>query len=510
MDEYLTPVPRGLSRVAILAIQRQLSDYEVKIILVNEPINEDDDLEYCHYLQKELGGNVGSLIDNKHLMQHISVGYSLQNNNNKSIWSMSGIWPGCVWLHITTNAPAKKVHDIPVLGPLVACAKLWKLAATGEESLSCTCIDDAVKDFQRIVEKDNYTMSRAFNLWKRHTECWPDYRIPQPNEALAFRVSCVRAQSKKYKYDREEFLRRVVDMIVPKGDEYTVNLRKYDFEIVLFILDPSCLAIAVMLRPNQLVGTKGFSGNTLPPDTSPPNLPGDLTCQLTRLRPTTAHLLHELANIQPGDLVLDPCAGIGTIPFCVGGNGVGLGGDICLEPESTNVHPKVALEYIKRFGPQNRNTNICAWDAGSLPIRTASIDVIVSDLPFGQQCLSSQQLATVLPLWFNELARVLRPGSGRAVLLCGAHKCIVSALQESHGNVKQNWNVTAVFPVNISGLLAWIVMAKRGNKEAVRLPNYVTRLKKYTAQRERATKLRLREEDRSKAHEGRASKLCRK
>eukprot|EP00547_Thalassionema_nitzschioides_P008688 CAMPEP_0194229600 /NCGR_PEP_ID=MMETSP0156-20130528/43976_1 /TAXON_ID=33649 /ORGANISM="Thalassionema nitzschioides, Strain L26-B" /LENGTH=487 /DNA_ID=CAMNT_0038962155 /DNA_START=33 /DNA_END=1492 /DNA_ORIENTATION=+ len=484
MDEYLAPVPRGLHKVAISAIQRELSNYELNIVVVAEPV--DDEAEYYRYLQQQLGGQkgvFGSLFDYKYLKQHVSVGYS----DEESIWTVSGILPGCVWLHITTNAPAKKVYGITVIGPLLACAKLWNL----KDPLNCSDVDDAVRDFQRIVEKDNYRICRALNLWKRHAQCWPDYQVPKNDEKLTFRVSCVRAHSKNYKYDREEFLRRTVDIIIPKGDGYAVNLSNYDFEMVLFILNPSCLAIAVMLRPNQLLGTKGFNSNNLPSDTSPPNLPGNLTGQLTRLRPTTAHLLHELADIQRGEIVLDPCAGIGTIPFHVGSNGIGLGGDICLEPQSNNVETKASLEYIQKFGPQNRNTNICAWDAGSLPIRTASIDVVVSDLPFGKQCLSSKKLTTVLPIWFSELARILRPGSGRMVLLCGAHKCIVKSLQEPHGNVRQNWDITSVFPVNISGLLAWIVMVRRGDQAAaVQVPNYKDRLRKHTARREQGRKRR--------------------
>ena len=54
-------------------MQKSKKEDKEEALNTNEA-DEDDDLEYCHYLQKELGGNVGSLVDNKHLMRHVSVG----------------------------------------------------------------------------------------------------------------------------------------------------------------------------------------------------------------------------------------------------------------------------------------------------------------------------------------------------------------------------------------------------------------------------------------------------
>jgi hypothetical protein len=199
----------------------------------------------------------------------------------------------------------------------------------------------------------------------------------------------------------------------------------------------------------------------------------------------------ELANIQRGEIVLDPCVGIGTIPFCVesSGGGIGLGGDLCLandnddEPNSGEPQKGAALLYSEKLGRGTSVSNLCAWDAGALPIRDASIDVIVSDLPFGQQCLSSGRLHRVLPIWLSEFARVLSPSNGRMVLLCGgSHSTVVGALQKQN-----NFAITCVFPVNIGGLLAWVVMATR-KAVVVLLPTGRLQLKKLTAHRERMTK----------------------
>jgi len=60
-----------------------------------------------------------------------------------------------------------------------------------------------------------------------------------------------------------------------------------------------------------------------------------------------------------------------------------------------------------------------AWDAALLPLCDRSVDTVVSDLPFGVKCLTAAKLQKLLPLAFRECARVLRPGTGRMVLLCG-------------------------------------------------------------------------------------------
>jgi len=89
-----------------------------------------------------------------------------------------------------------------------------------------------------------------------------------------------------------------------------------------------------------------------------------------------------------------------------------------------------------------------------------------------------------LPVWFSEFARVLQPGSGRIVLLCGAYKVLISSLKDKHNHMQKNWEITAIFPVTISGILAWIVTANRTFGDAVLLPNYRQRLRKHTAYQE--------------------------
>lgn len=473
-DLYLTPLPRGLHHVALEVIEKELSEFEVKLKLIDESVNNE---EYCQYLQTKLKKRVGSALDER-IKKHVSVGY----HNEKKIWSTAGIWEGCVWLELETDAPVSTINNISVVGPLLACVRSWAL--NDSQTLTST-MEDAVTVVRTLVKED-YSFDKALGLWRRHAQVWPGEL--SDHDSLRYRVSCIRSHTKEYCYAREDFLRQVVDDVAPHYENWKVDLTNYDVEIVLIVLSPRSLAVALALRPYQLLGTKGFKCNELPTDVSPPYLSGKITTGITRLRPTNAHLLLEIANVEKGDVVLDPCAGIGTIPLYTK-NGVGLGGDLSL---TSATYATVVKEYIRKFSP-NPNTNVCAWDAGALPIRTASIDVVVSDLPFGKQCLSSNKLYRFLPLWFCELARVLCPGTGRVVLLCGAYGIVVDALQSINGEDYKNWVVTSVFPVNIGGILAWIVMAKRTLEPPTLLLNHQRRLRKITAQRdqlERRTKSR--------------------
>lgn len=490
MDEYLSPVPRGLHHVAIKVLRRELKQYSLTIKQVAEPVAADDDGDYGKHLQAKLGSkkDAGSIYDDAILNKHVNVGYYRENNNDSSdaaatcIWTLPGVWEGSVWLKITTNAPASKVASIKVLGPLLACVKLFDTIKLTDP------LEQVSENVRQLLSSDDYNLdAHGLNLWKRHAADWgSDFRIPA--KTLRFRVTCIRSHNTKdYSYERQDFLNAVVDAVVPpdsvmpKEHEWVVNLTDYDLEVVLLLMNPTCFAIGISLRPYQLLGCNSFHRNAMPPDISPPYLH---ISGISRLRPTNAHLLLELATIHRGDMVLDPCVGIGTIPYCVesSSGGVGLGGDLCLANDEPQTD--AALVYSQKLGRGKSVSNLCAWDAGALPIRDASIDVIVSDLPFGQQCLSSGRLHRLLPLWVSEFARVLCPG-GRMVLLCGgSHSTVVGALQKQINN----WTITCVFPVNIGGLLAWIVMATRKDAAIELLPNARQQLKKLTAHRERITK----------------------
>jgi tRNA G10 N-methylase Trm11 len=485
MDKYLAPVPRGLHHIATRVLKRELSGaYEVKIDFLAEPV--EDERGYCHYLASLITDNqqVKSLHDKDRLGRHVSLGYW---SDGRLTWSTPGVWEGTVWLRLQTNAPASVIHKISVLGPLLAEANVWNLK---DKNLSFrTDMETAVELFHALAQGNDYSLKTALDLWNRHVPEWPvdsDHLIKTKTSDLRYRVSCIRGDSKTYTYKRQDYLERIANLVVPQDCEryrgWKVDLVRYDIELVVLILSAETVAVGIALRPYQVLGVKTFSGNTLPPDISRPFVPGPCT----RLRPTTARLLLELADIRNGDIVLDPFAGVGTIPFNMSHCGVGIGGDLCLSQETSEGQLSTAIRYSAKAN--NFNTNLCGWDASWLPLRLACIDAIVSDLPFGQQCLSSSKLNAITPLWIREMARILRPGTGRVVLLCGT-----STISKDMDSCSGLWKVRSVAPVNINGLLAWIVMADRTLKRFVALPNHPERVRKLTHVRDRVLKCRYRD-----------------
>jgi hypothetical protein len=116
---------------------------------------------------------------------------------------------------------------------------------------------------------------------------------------------------------------------------------------------------------------------------------------------------------------------------------------------------------------------LCAWDAANLPVRDGIVDAIISDLPFGHLCMSTSKLHSFFPLLMFEMARVLRPESGRMVRLCGSFIPILEALQIANKRFKESTSEPAgndnevscssVFPINTTGNVAWVIIVQRGN-----------------------------------------------
>ena len=133
------------------------------------------------------------------------------------------------------------------------------------------------------------------------------------------------------------------------------------------------------------------------------------------LRPTVAASMARLAGIAPGQTVLDPMCGAGTIlaealavadrrshaaPITV------LGGDI--DPNAVFV----TGQNLDRVAP----IPIVRWDARRLPLATESVDRVIVNPPFGKQLGSPDLVPPLYAAMAAELNRVLVPG-GRAVFL---------------------------------------------------------------------------------------------
>jgi hypothetical protein len=521
---------------------------------------------------------------------HINLGYNAQQ---QLIWNCAGQLTGSVWYQLDTTAPAHVVGtQLRCFGPLLAL-----IACTGSSKTSTNSspdnvndttgttrpitanlrlgpldtLSEAKKDLEDWIGRSNYgtAFERALQVWYDHTQvCWPSYRPDNNNNKdenpfkltnlsnryetgkLSFRLSCVRDSSslttkQTYLYTRQELLETALawGMVPahPYQETWTVNLTQYDVEVVLLMQD-TLVAVGLALRPYQMVGGRCFSNGAIPPDISAPYVGGDALKGVVRLRPTTAHMLLHLAQVQTGEIVLDPCAGIGTIPLEVEtpyecgsstsssvpsetgimtgtttesttpcyGPAISLGGDLVLNNASIAAVAQAMVACTRPIPPFKRPmpfpSFLAAWDAAHLPLRTGSVDVIVSDLPFGKQCLSVNALAVLLPLMVSEMARVLAPSSSssssssmssspsRIVILCGSYELLLQSLEAT----PDYWCVPcrAIFPVSIGGLLAWIVQVERtATPFSTGVHNHLGRVRKMTAKRDRMAHQRRKAEE---------------
>ncbi len=132
------------------------------------------------------------------------------------------------------------------------------------------------------------------------------------------------------------------------------------------------------------------------------------------LRPTMAAAMVRLAEVLPGQVVLDPMCGTGTIlaealthtQMRRLENVQVCGGDV----ERAAV--RAAGDNLRRLG----EILLARWDARQLPLPEASVDRIISNPPFGKQLSDPEAVGELYQEALAEYDRVLKP-RGRAVLL---------------------------------------------------------------------------------------------
>jgi tRNA (guanine6-N2)-methyltransferase len=133
--------------------------------------------------------------------------------------------------------------------------------------------------------------------------------------------------------------------------------------------------------------------------------------------PVVAEVLVRLAKVRPGQRVLDPFCGTGTILLAVRRRTPGA------QVIGTDHDPRAL-----KIATTNGCRRLAPATADALPLPDGSVDRVVTNLPFGKQVGSHELNRTLYPAVLCELDRVLT-AAGRAVLLTEDKRLLHNAIQ---------------------------------------------------------------------------------
>lgn len=223
--------------------------------------------------------------------------------------------------------------------------------------------------------------------------------------------------------------------------DWSVNLSNFDLNVILNINSNNCYvcsAITAKSLHRRNITHFGY----------------------TTLRSTLCYNMVRLAEPTKGEIIVDPLCGGGSIPI-EGALGFPYTFHVCGDNNDKAMKRTLAnVTYINQNEKQLMVDPV-QWSARSLPLKDSSVDICVTDLPFGKR---SGKKSDNLPLYkdvLKEMGRVSRCGSSRAVLLTHDKKSLTRAL--SVGN-NTYWKQIRTVNVNQGGLFSTVFLLLRTAK----------------------------------------------
>ncbi|XP_040851352.1 THUMP domain-containing protein 2-like isoform X2 [Ochotona curzoniae] len=205
---------------------------------------------------------------------------------------------------------------------------------------------------------------------------------------LTFRVSC-RCSGTIGKAVTAQEVGRVIGVALMRQFGWKADLRNPDLEVFIHLNDIySVVGIPVLRVP---LASRAY-------------------IKTAGLRSTIAWAMASLAEIKAGVFVLDPMCGLGTILLEAAKEWPGgfyVGADV------SDSQLLGAYDNLKAAGLEDK-IELLKLSVLDLPLPSESIDVIISDIPFGKKFKLAKDIKRIL----QEMERVLRAG-GTIVLLLG-------------------------------------------------------------------------------------------
>lgn len=264
----------------------------------------------------------------------------------------------------------------------------------------------------------------------------PDNRDKQPK----FRVSSNR-YGPEHKFTSPEIC-CLFGHVVDTKFGWPIKMKDYDLEIM------------VNFNENQIYA--GFTLSHLSLDRR--NI---ISVGFTTLRAATCYALLRLAKIRTGDIVIDPMAGSGAIPVeCCACSIDSEWSAFTIAGELKSSPLEKCKINLNIFDQKNAPRDLMKLDVTALPFRDSSIDVYVSDLPFGRRHGTKKLNRTLYPALLKSMARTAKLAEARAVLLTQDFKSMNLAIDEN----RKYWNQKLCSFVKIGNLNCYIYLFHRNSK----------------------------------------------
>lgn len=295
--------------------------------------------------------------------------------------------------------------------------------------------EESLVKLQSIV--DSCLWDKGLNVWQKMNNVPSAQALTSD---LKFRVTCHRVGS-GHSFGSPDAAGHFGSAIQEKF-RWKVDMTKFDLEVILNIIDHQ-VYVAIALTKESL-HHRNIS-----------------VFGCTTLRSTIAYSLLLMANIRCGDVVCDPLCGSGAIPIegaVAFHHAHFLCGDIY--PAAIKITHQNLIHFNEKETEHNRSPlaiDIFMWNAAQLPLMDNSVDVFITDLPFGKRTGSKFENSTFYPKLLEELGRASRTVGGRAVLLTQDRRSIIRALQKTC----KIWRTVKQLTVNIGGLAAGVYSLER-------------------------------------------------
>uniref|UniRef100_A0AAY5K2U2 THUMP domain containing 3 n=1 Tax=Esox lucius TaxID=8010 RepID=A0AAY5K2U2_ESOLU len=260
-------------------------------------------------------------------------------------------------------------------------------------------------------------------------------------KVLKFRVTCNRAGD-KHSFSSNEAARDFGGA-VQELFQWKADMTKFDIEVLLNIHNVE-MVIGIALTEESLHrrNITHFGPTTL--------------------RSTLCYGMLRLCKPQASDVILDPMCGTGAIPL---EGAIEWQQAFYLAGDNNDMAVSRTVNNICHIQKKRRDKGSISglpidtvqWDLCHLPMRTSSVDIIITDMPFGKRMGSRKNNWDLYPSCLKEMARVTRPGSGKAVILTQDKKCFQKAISRMGGLWRKHHTVW----VNVGGLHAGVFLLKR-------------------------------------------------